>query len=218
MIVMHSKDEQIKWPVQWIVGFLEKETCWIGQHFRSHRTAMYGVFHSWSCRPWPAPQDIGLHTPYASFKEDSRVFLVTPSSCIPQLHVSSLPGSSVLGTGLQVPKDNIQFCFNCNKNYIVQHHTTHPPHSFSLCLSHFCTLLPGHPASFCFIDAGTGSKQHPSVISLLQISRATQVLLQVEGRLRVGWFWLSFSQLNWVPPPHVLPRLRISSPTYISKN
>lgn len=114
---------------------------------------------------------------------DNRGFLITPCSCTLQWHVFSLPASSVPGTGLQVPKEYIQFSFHCNKDGIVQR--APPPSPFLLSQ---CPLLPhlllGHSAPLSLLDARTGSKWLTLVISLLQNSAGT---LQVGDRMGLGW-------------------------------
>lgn len=149
-------------------------------------------------RPWPAPQDTGLHTPCASFTGDSRGSLTHASSCTLQRHVLSLSGSSVPGTGLQVPKEYMQSSFHCNKDCIVQSCTTPlpiPSLSASLFPLH---LLPGHPALLSLLDIRTGSKWLTLAISLLQKGLGTQVLLQVEDRMGLSWFGLSANETEYL--------------------
>lgn len=134
-------------------------------------------------RLWPAPQDPGPHTPCASFMGDNSSSLAHASSCTLQRHVRSLSGSSVPGTGLQVPKEYIQSSFHCNKDCIVQACTTPLPIP-SLPASLFpLHLLPGNPTLLSLLDIRTGSKWLILAISLLQKGLGTRVLLQVEDRM-----------------------------------
>ena len=143
--------------------------------------------------PWPPPRATGLLAPSASqLQGDNRGFLMAPCSCTVQWRVFSLPGSSVPGTGLQVPKEYIQFSFHCNKDGIVR--TAPPPSSFRLSLCPLLLhLLLGHPAPLSLLDARTGSKWLTLVISLLQNSVGT---LPVGDRMGLGCAPIKLSTLT----------------------
>ena len=164
--------------------------------------------------PWPPPRATGLLAPSASqLQGDNRGFLIAPCSCTVQWRAFSLPGSSVPGTGLQVPKEYIQFSFHCNKDGIVQ--TAPPPSSFhlSICLL-LLHLLLGHPAPLSLLDARTGSQ----VAHISHFPSPKQCGHSASGRQDgTGLVWL-VRQLNWVPWPCFPWRLASSSTTNITKN